>query len=107
MADTITISAKGLLLADERRFWQDIVNISRPIRDKKLHAYANKMVKWIGKALLEVARDQMAEDEDDEVMDEEYIKRAIAEDKKSPADKISEDAMMNAMLDAQFGDSPF
>lgn len=107
MADTITISAKGLILADERRFWQDVANISRPIRDKKVHAYANKMVKWIGKAMLEVARDQMEEDNEEDEMSEEYIKKLIAEDKKTPAEKISDEAMMNAMLDAQFGDSPF
>ena len=106
MADTITISEKGLVLAEERRFWQDVSAISRPIRDRKVHAYAQKMVKWIGKAMLEVARDQM-EELDDEEMGEEYIKKMIEEDKKSPAEKISDDAMLNAMAEAQWGDSPF
>lgn len=103
---TTTISDKGLLLAEERRFWQDMEPISRNYRDKKVHAYCKKMVKWLGRAMLEVARDQMEED-DDEALSEEAIKKLVEEDKKSAADKISDEAMMNAMLDAQWGSSPF
>ena len=101
MANTITISDKGLLLADERRFCQDIESISRGVRNRKVHAYANKMVKWLGKAMLEVAMDQMEEDGEEE-MSEEYIKKLIEEDKKTPAEKISDDAIMNAMLEASW-----
>ena len=100
---TTTISEKGLLLAEERRFWQDVETISRPIRDRKVHAFANKMVKWLGKAMLEVARDQMEED-DAEEMREDDIKKLIEEDKKSPAEKIQEKATMQALLEAEWGE---
>ena len=30
----------------------------------KVHAYSKKMAKWLGRAMLEVARDQMEDDED-------------------------------------------
>ena len=103
---TTTISEKGILLADERRFWQDVEALSRTYRDKKVHAYSKKIVKWLGRAMLEVARDQMDEGDDDE-MSEERLKKLIEEDKRSDADKIRDNAMMNAMLDAQWGDSPF
>lgn len=102
----LTISEKGLRLAEERRFWQDMEDVSRPFRDKKVHAYAVKMVKWIGKVMLEVARDQMEEDADDEMSEEELKKRLLEEDKKSPSEKIGDDAIMNAFLEAQFGSSP-
>lgn len=101
-ATTTTISEKGLLLAEERRFWQDIEAISRTFKDKKVHAYAKKMIKWIGRAMIEVARDQMEED-DEEEMSEDRIKKLIEEDKLSPSEKISRDAMMNAMLEAEWG----
>lgn len=94
------------MLAEERRFWQDVAAIARPVKDRKVHAYARKMFKWIGAAMLEVARDQMADDSEEE-MSEEYIKKMIDEDKKSPSDKIRDEAMMNALSDAQWGDSPF
>ena len=99
---TTTISEKGLLLADERRFWQDVEAISRSNRDKKVFSYSRKMVKWLGRAMLDVARDQMDEDQDEE-MSEERLKKLIEEDNKSDADKIRDDAMMNAMLDAEWG----
>lgn len=98
---TTTISEKGLLLAEERRFWQDVEAITRSFRDKKVHAYAAKMTKWLGRAMLEVARDQM-EDEDNEEITEEYIKKMIEEDKKSPSDKIRDQAMMQAMLESDW-----
>ena len=97
---TTTISEKGLLLADERRFWQDVEAISRTFKDKKVHAYAKKMTKWIGRAMIEVARDQM--EDDDEEMSEEQIKKLLEEDKKSPSEKIQDEAMMNAMLEHQW-----
>lgn len=106
MTTTTTISEKGLLLAEERRFWQDMEVISRNFRDKKVHTYTKKNVKWLGRAMLEVARDQMDEDVEEE-MTEERIKKLIEEDKKSPAEKISEEAMLNAYAEAQWGDSPF
>ena len=106
MTTTTTISDKGLLLAEERHFWQEMEVISRNLRDKKVHAYSKKMVKWLGRAMLEVARDQMEED-DEEELTEDAIKKMIEEDKMSPADKISRDAMMNALVESQWGDSPF
>lgn len=106
MTTTTTISDKGLLLAEERRFWQDMESISRNYRDKKVHAYSKKMAKWLGRAMLEVARDQMDEDEDEE-RSEEKLKKLIEEDKKSPSEKISDNAIMNAIAAAQWGDSPF
>lgn len=103
---TTTISDKGLLLAEERRFWQDMEAISRSYRDKQVHAYCKKMVKWLGRAMLEVARDQMDEDEDEE-MSEEKLKKLIEEDKKSPSEKIGDNAIMHAISEAQWGDSLF
>ena len=101
MTTTTTISDKGLLLAEERRFWQDMESISRNYRDKKVHAYSKKMAKWLGRAMLEVARDQMEDDEDEE-MSEEKLKKLVEEDKKSPSEKIQDEAMMNAMLGHQW-----
>lgn len=106
MTTTTTISDKGLLLAEERRFWQEIEPIARSYKDRKVHAYCKKIVKWLGRAMLEVARDQMDEDEDEE-MSEEKLKKLIEEDKKSPSEKISDNAIMNAIAEAQWGDSPF
>lgn len=103
---TTTISDKGLLLAEERRFWQDMEAISRRYRDKQVHAYCKKMVEWLGRAMLEVARDQMDEDEADQ-MSEERLKELIEEDKKSPSEKIGDNAIMHAIAEAQWGDSSF
>ena len=100
MANTTTISEKGLLLAEERRFWQDAEAISRTFKDKKVHAYAKKMVKWIGRAMIDVARDQM--EDDDEEMTEEQMKKLLEEDKKSPSEKIQDEAMMNAIMEHQW-----
>ena len=106
MANPFTISEKALLLAEERRFWQTVDDIARPFRDKQVHNYAKRMIKLLGKAILETARDQMTEDAEEE-KSEEYFKRLMEEDKKPPSEKISEMAMMNAMLEAGWdGTSP-
>lgn len=99
---TTTISEKGLLFAEERRFWQDVEVISRTFRDKRVHAYAKKMVKWIGKAMIEIAKDQM--DDDEEEMNEETLKRLIEEDKRSDSEKLMEQAYFNAIANSQGGE---
>ena len=106
MTTTTTISDKGLLLAEERRFWQEMEPISRIYREKKVHTYAKKMVKNLGRAMLEIAKVQMEEDEDED-NPEEALKKLIEEDKKSPAERIQDEATMNALLEAQWGTSPF
>lgn len=84
-----------------RQFWQEIEQLTRRREERALHGFAKKAIKELGKEMVDIAKEEISGDDDDDgEISREEAKRLLKEESKMTDDeRIERDAMLNAMVD--------
>jgi hypothetical protein len=101
MAQRVSESALHLMFA--RQFWQEIEVLARNRKERPLHAFAKKAVKQLGIEMIDLAKEEIFNDgDDDEEMSREEARRLLKEESEmSDVEKLERDAMMNAFIEKE------
>ena len=89
-----------------RQFWQEIEVLARNRKERPLHAFAKKAVKQLGMEMIDLAKEEIFNDgDDDEEMSREEARRLLKEESEmSDVEKLERDAMMNAFIEKELED---
>ena len=89
-----------------RQFWQEIEVLARNRKERPLHAFAKKAVKQLGMEMIDLAKEEIFNDgDDDEEMSREEARRLLKEESEmSDVEKLERDAMMNAFIEKELAD---
>lgn len=103
MAQRVSESALHLMFA--RQFWQEIEVLARNRKERPLHAFAKKAVKQLGIEMVDLAKEEIFNDGDDEEMSREDAMRLLKEESElSDVEKLERNAMMNAFVEKELED---
>ena len=101
------VSDSALHLMFSRMFWQEIEVLARNRKEKPLHAFAKKSIKALGQEMVEIAKEEVFNDGDeDEELSREDARRLLQEESElSDVEKLERDAMMNAYVEKELANS--
>lgn len=103
MGQRVSESALQLMLS--RQFWQEIEVLSRNRKERPLHTFAKKAIKQLGIEMIDLAKEEVFNDGDDEEMSREEALRLLKEESElSDVEKLERDAMMNALVEKELAD---